>query len=205
MLGLPKNTEIRKPLNKTVIYKRFNLTSAEQQHFDEDFSRLYIVNEISPFSVNVAEGDTVKSIFVVQAILKRKNYDAKNAIKLFKLIDSKIVLALQFENEISVAVFRNKLIKTDWTPSDSFELKLVGLNLDVVWENLITQIGSIEIERGHSLDEQIVADERKAKLQKEIARLEKQARAEKQPKKKFEIVQQIKKLKDGEKSEKKYI
>ncbi len=46
-----------------------------------------------------------------------------------------------------------------------------------------------------SLDEQIAADEQKAKLEKEIARLEKLARTEKQPKKKFELVQEIKKLK----------
>ena len=44
------------------------------------------------------------------------------------------------------------------------------------------------------MDEQIVADEQKLKLEKEIARLEKQARNEKQPKKKFELVQMIKKL-----------
>ena len=37
---------------------------------------------------------------------------------------------------------------------------------------------------------------KKKKIEKEIAKLEKQARAEKQPKKKFELVQQIKKLKD---------
>lgn len=35
---------------------------------------------------------------------------------------------------------------------------------------------------------------KKQKLEKEIARLEKQARAEKQPKKKFELVQRIKVL-----------
>ncbi len=46
-----------------------------------------------------------------------------------------------------------------------------------------------------TLDEQIAADEKRAKLEKEIARLEKLARAEKQPKKKFELVQQILALK----------
>ena len=40
------------------------------------------------------------------------------------------------------------------------------------------------------------ADERRQKIEKEIAKLEKQARAEKQPKKKFELVQQIKNLKE---------
>lgn len=39
-----------------------------------------------------------------------------------------------------------------------------------------------------------MSTERKSK--KKIAKLEKQARAEKQPKKKFELAQQIKKLKD---------
>lgn len=48
------------------------------------------------------------------------------------------------------------------------------------------------------MDEQIVADEQKLKLEKEIARLEKQARNEKQPKKKFELVQMIKKLRKTE-------
>ena len=44
--------------------------------------------------------------------------------------------------------------------------------------------------------EQIAVDDQRAKIEKEIARLEKQARAEKQPKKKFELVQKIKELSD---------
>ena len=61
--------------------------------------------------------------------------------------------------------------------------------------NLITQIGGFEIEEGHILDEQIASDEQKAKLEREITRLERMARNEKQPKKKFELVQEIKRLK----------
>ena len=63
-------------------------------------------------------------------------------------------------------------------------------------QNHIVQLGrAVDTKEGDSLEEQIIADEQKAKLQKEIARLEKQARAEKQPKKKFELVQEIQKLK----------
>lgn len=50
------------------------------------------------------------------------------------------------------------------------------------------QIGGITIDQGNTLDEQIVADEHRQKIEKEIAKLEKQARTEKQPKKKFELV-----------------
>lgn len=47
----------------------------------------------------------------------------------------------------------------------------------------------------------MVIDEKRAKLQKEIDKLERQARAEKQPKKKFEIVQRIKHLEEKRNSE----
>ena len=64
-------------------------------------------------------------------------------------------------------------------------------------QNHIVQLGrAVYAKEGDSLEEQIIADEQRAKLQKEIARLEKQARAEKQPKKKFELVQKIKMLKE---------
>ena len=47
-----------------------------------------------------------------------------------------------------------------------------------------------------SVDENIELHEKQTKLQRKIARLEKQARAERQPNKKFELVQQAKKLKE---------
>lgn len=85
-------------------------------------------------------------------------------------------------------------MQTDWKPTESCIIELRGLNLDKVWENIVVDIGGVSIADGNTLDEQIAADERRQKIEKEIAKLEKQARAEKQPKKKFELVQQIKML-----------
>ena len=87
-------------------------------------------------------------------------------------------------------------MQTDWKPSESCIIELRGLNLDKVWENIVVDIGGVSIADGNTLDEQIAADERRQKIEKEIAKLEKQARAEKQPKKKFELVQRIKKHKE---------
>ena len=72
--------------------------------------------------------------------------------------------------------------------------------MDAVWENVIAQIGGIQIEAGHTLDQQLALDDQRIKLEKEIARLEKLARAEKQPKKKFELVQRINNLKNAVKN-----
>ncbi len=69
-----------------------------------------------------------------------------------------------------------------------------GLNLDKIWESLITDLGDITIEEGNSLDEQIAVDEAKARLEKQIADLEKKARSEKQPRKRLEYFEQVKQL-----------
>ena len=194
LLGLPKSTELSKQLPKKAIYEKFNMSPQAKDKFDSDVSRMYIVAEISPDTVNIDKGETVPVIFAVQIILKRKNFDPKTISQISKLIDQKMLLVLDCDGERKLAIHHSKLIHSDWKSVDDCTVSLTGLNLDTVWENMITQVGSIEIEQGHSLDEQIAADEQKAKLLKEIARLEKLAKKEKQPKKKFEIVQEIKRL-----------
>lgn len=198
MLGLPKSTELSKQLPKKAIYAKFNMSPAAKEKFDADISRINIVAEISPNTVSIAKGEEVSAIYVLQVILKKKDFDSKTVSQLSKLIDQNMLLMLDCDGERKLAVYHTKLLQTDWMPSDDCTISLSGLTLDAVWENLITQIGSIEIQQGNTLDEQIVADEQKLKLEKEIARLEKQARNEKQPKKKFELVQMIKKLRKTE-------
>ena len=70
----------------------------------------------------------------------------------------------------------------EWHPAGSQSLLMQGLNMDAIWEGVVTEIGGLQIEAGHTLNEQIALDARQTKLQKEIDKLEKQARAEKQPK-----------------------
>jgi len=72
--------------------------------------------------------------------------------------------------------------------------ELSGSNLDTVWENMTAQVGNIEVEPSKTLDEQIRLNEEREKLQQRIDSFERLARAEKQPRKKFELVQKIKKL-----------
>ena len=195
MLGFPQKTEIRKPLHKKAIFERLKLNTAQQERVDADISRLYFVNEISPFSVGIAEGDAVKMFHVILVALKRKDYDERTISMLFRLIDNNMILVLEYEGESRVAIYHGKLIQTEWKPAESFTYALQGLDLDSVWNNLIIQIGNIQMEEGNTIDEQIAVDEKRAKVLKEIDRLDALARKEKQPKKKFELAQQINKLK----------
>ena len=194
MLGLPKSTEMNKMLPKKAIYAKFQMSNATKEKVDADISRITIVNEISPARVNLAEGENVKAFFVIHVTLKRREFSETTIAMVSKLIPQNILLVLSYEEEAKLAVYRTKLLQTQWMQKEEVSVSLKGLDLDAAWENIIIQIGGIQMQQGNTLDQQIAADEKRAKLQKEIARLEKLAWAEKQPKKKFELAQKIKKL-----------
>lgn len=196
MLGLPKTTELNKQLPKTVIYAKFQMNTAAKAKFDADISRISIVDEISPNTTGIAKGETIASIFVLLVSLKHKDFQPTTIAQISKLIDQKMLLILECEGQHKLAIYHTKLIQTDWKPVGQCIVQLKGLDLDAVWESFVTQVGGITIQQGNTLEQQIVVDEQRAKLEKEIARLEKLARAEKQPKKKFELVQEINKLKE---------
>ncbi len=195
MLGLPKVTELHKQLPKKAIYAKFQMNTAAKEKIDADISKIIIVNEVSPAKIHIPEGQQVKTFFVVQAILKKKDFAESTIATLSKLIEQNMLFVLECGNEHKLAIYHTRLMQTAWQPKNSFELSLKGLNLDTVWENIVVQVGGVEIEGENTLDEQLAADDKRQRLQKEIGRLEKQARTEKQPNKKFELAQEINKLK----------
>lgn len=195
MLGLPKTTEMSKQLPKKAIYTKFQMNTAAKAKIDADISRITIVNEITPNKVNIPAGEDVKSFFVLLVSLKKKKYDEKTIATLSKLIPQNILFVLEYENESRLAIYHTKVMQTEWKPTENQQIELHGLNLDTVWENIVKSLEFGVWNEELSLDENLALHEQQEKLQKQITKLEKQARAEKQPKKKFEIVQQLKKLK----------
>ena len=197
MLNLPEVTELRKTLPKVQIYRKFELTNAQQTKFDADISRIDIVNEVSSRTIPaIQEGQKVKSFYLLSVTLKTKDYEPKNIERIAKLIPQNLIFALQFEEEIQLAVFCEKLFTTEWMPETKAIIELSGLNFDDVWENIIKKIEGGEWNNDLTLEENIEIKEKLEKLQKEIERLEKLARKEVQPKKKFELVNQKKKLEE---------
>lgn len=195
MLGLPKTTEMSKQLPKKAIYTKFQMNTAAKAKIDADISRITIVNEIAPNKINIPAGEDVKSFFVLLVSLKKKEYDKKTIATLSKLIPQNILFVLEYENESRLAIYHIKVMQTEWKPTENQQIELHGLNLDTVWENIVKSLECGVWNEELSLDENIALHEKQEKLKKQIAKLEKQARTERQPKKKFELHQKITKLK----------
>ena len=193
MFGLPASTEIRKPVPKTVIFEKFatELSGARKKSFDNDISRIFVINEISSVSVNIREGEEVKAIFMVLVELKNKDYDERNVALIAKLFGQKLIICLHYEEMYQLGIYQTKILYSDWISEKEMRLRLEGLDLESVWKSLVSQVSGIIPEKNRSLDEQIVIEGEKDKLEKEIVKLEAQARRESQSKKKYELHERL--------------
>lgn len=197
MYGLPISTVRKRQLPKKAIYAKFDLKPAQRDSFDADIARIDIVAVVSQATIPaLSEGSEVKEFYVLDVQMKRREYDAKNILLLTRLIAQHMVFALRFEDQVQFSIFHTKLFTTAWQTAEQATLPLAGLNLDVVWENIVKAIGHIEVAEDYTLTEQIAYNDQRAKLLAQIATLERKMANEKQPRRKREYFGQIKKLKE---------
>jgi hypothetical protein len=197
MYNLPPQCAINKPLFKKAVFEKFNLKAAERDRFDADISRMALVARVSSATVPaLTKGKEIEGFYVLQVALKRKDYDSKNILMLHKLIPQKLIFSLQFEEQTQFCIFHTRLQQSAWMPTDEATITLQGLSLDDVWNNIVATIGGLDAQAEESIEEQIIHREQREKLLRQIESLEKQCRTEKQTRKKYELHQQIIKLKE---------
>ena len=197
MYNLPPQCAINKPLYKKAVFEKFNLKAAERDRFDADISRMTLVARVSLTTVPaLTKGKEIEGFYVLQVALKRKDYDTKNILMLQKLIPQKLIFALQFEEQAQFCIFHTRLQQSAWMPTDEAAITLQGLSLDDVWNNIVATIGGLDAQAEETIEEQIINREQREKLLRQIESLEKQCRTEKQTRKKYELHQQLIKLKE---------
>ena len=196
MFGLPPNTIVNQTLTKKAFYEKFNLKLVERERFDADISRMTIMAEISPNRIPaLVKGNEIEGFYVIQVMLKRKDYDPKNILLLHKLIPQNIVFALQYDAQTRFCIFHTRLQQSAWMPTEEAAIPLQGLNLDDVWNNIVASIGSLDASSEETIEQQILNREQKEKLLRQIEVLENKCRLEKQTHKKYELHQDLIKLK----------
>lgn len=198
MLGLPQTTEVKKPLPKAQLFKQFDWKPSQRDSFDGEVSRLDFINWIAPRTLPaIPVGEEVKEIYVIEVTLKNRNFDTKSIVLLAKSIPQRVIYLLRYGDEAKLAVYHTKLFTTLWQllTSNSSLLTIKGLNLDAVWENIVSSIGNMEVADGNTLTEQIKVDVERAKIEKQIETLERQMRSTSQPRRQREIYSEIRRLK----------
>ena len=197
MYGLPACSLVNRPLYKKAVFEKFNLKAAERDRFDADVSRMAIIAYLSPAKIPALHpGQEVKEFYVLQVQLKQRDYDTKNILLLQKLIPQKIVFALEYDEDVQFCIFHTRLQQSEWKHASEAEIPLKGLTFDDIWNNIVAEIGSLDNAAEETLEQQIINREEREKLLRQIEALEKRCRAEEQTRKKYELHQQLLKLKE---------
>lgn len=208
MLGFPQTTEFNKRIPKQKFYENIDVSPTLKRVFVEQIKLIHWRNKLAESTINIASGQTVTEIEVIEIKLTQPLLDEAVLRQIDKEIPYHILFVLSYGNKVQAwtgykeaaesgkkAFKVNRYYHTEWMLEDELILDIEGLNMDAVWDNFIIQVGGVELEQGNNLAEQIERDDRKLQLSKNIEKLEKQARNEKQPSKKFQLVQQVKALK----------
>ena len=206
-MSFPKSTEFNKKMPKQRFYENLSISPAIKRLFIDQISAIYWSNKLSPATMNISSGTTVTEIEIFRIVLTQE--DISEAV--LKLIDKgipyHIIYVLEYEDkqrfvatfkevtDSGVCTLSSKYFYSEWTEKNNADLHITGLTLDALYEGFIRQIaGSNLTFASENLKDDIAQSEQRKKLEAEIARLEKQVRSEKQPKKKFDIFQEIKRL-----------
>lgn len=210
MFDLPITTEYNRKIPKQRFYENLSVSPTLKRLFVEQIQSIVWANKIAPSTVNVAVGKEVTEIEVFRISLTSDVLSEDVLLQMDKQIPYHIVFILEnkssyqlwigFKESITTGsgnAFKvNKYFHTEWLAEQDLHIRLNGMDMDSVYENLVRHFGNMDSKTNNSLSEQIAADEQRAKIAKEIEILTKKMNAEKQPNKKFEISQIINALRE---------
>jgi hypothetical protein len=203
MLGLPKSTEFNRRIPKQKFYENLDVSHALKRIFVEQVKTIYWKNKIATSTTNLTEGSNVTEIEILEIKLNNAELSEQLLRQIDKEIPYHILFLLSKDDKYQVWIgykeastgnnaFKvNSYYHTDWYAEDELQVKLEGLNLDAVYENFVRQIAGDKLSVANtieSLKDSVEREELRRKLENQIAKLEKQARSEVQPNKKFELV-----------------
>ena len=202
------STQINKKIPKQRFYDNLSVSESIKKLFVEQIKSIYWQNKISNQTININIGKNVLEIEVFRIVLNQAEIDEALLKFIDKGIPYHIIFILEFDQKIKLCTaykeisqsgscnIISKYFYTEWDDEKNIQLEIIGLSLDAVYEGFVRQIAKDKIEnKSRDIKIDIEISQKIEKLNKEIEKLEKQARAEKQPKRKFELVQKMNKLK----------
>lgn len=201
-MDLPKSTVFNRRIPKQRFYDNAPITPEIRRVFIEQIRSIRWQNKIAPNTINVAAGEMVAEVQVIEIEVNQPQLDRRVLPLIDRTIPYHLLFLLTHGDQIQAWIgYKEQTEKpsvyyhSQWLPKDKLQLRLEGLNMDAVYENLVRQVAGDRLE-GHSgdLKNDIERDTQRQKLQREIAALENRIRQEKQFNIQVELNSELKKL-----------
>ena len=195
MLGLPRSTEVNRRIPKEKLYTNAVRSTELRDIIKEQMEAVFWRNKLADNTFNVSTGEEVDELQVFEVQLRQRGLDKRVLPVIAKAIPYKILFIFTFGNEAQAWIeAAGTFYNTGWFLLDKFAFKFDGLNLDVVYENLIRQIAGGRLDMGDSIAEAVDRDKLRQRLEREIAALERKIPLEKQFNRQVELNGELKRL-----------
>lgn len=209
MFRLPTSTELNRRIPKQKFYEKSDLSPTLKKAFSAQIASIHWRNKIAPEVLNLAAGKEVRELEVFELRLNDGQMDEAVLRLIDRAIPYHILFVLVWEDRMRLALAYKETLDaksagvrveryyyTDWMAVGEVALRLEGLSMDAVYENLVRRIAGGALGDAHTstLRESVAEQGRRERIGKQIAALEAKIRREKQPKRKFELVQQLRAL-----------
>lgn len=210
MINLPKSTLFNKRIPKQKFYENLDISPGLKKVFVEEIKTIYWRNKISEETVNIQSGEDVEEIQVFLINLNQKSLNEKVLMQIDAMIPYHILFVLNFEEKYQAVIAYKEKIESnknnykvmgfyysDWMKEEELSIKIRGLDLDAVYENLLRDIGNerLNINLEESIQEAFERDEKIKELEKQLKKLESKKAKEIQLNKQMKINDEIKRLK----------
>lgn len=209
MFGFPGSTEFNKRIPKQKFYENIEVSSSLRRVFVEQIKIVYWRNKLAVSTLNIASGESVTEIEVFEVRLTEPILEETVLRQIDKEIPYHILFILTCDGKAQAWIgykeaaasgnnaFKiNRYYHTEWIPENELLFSIDGLNMDVVYENLVRQIAGeiLQTNSNESLKDSVERDEERRRLEKQIAALENKIRKEKQLNRRMEMNTELKRL-----------
>lgn len=207
MFGLPESTYFGKLVPKNKFYDKLSIDKKLERSFIDRIASIRWVHKLSADTLNVEKGSSVEEVEVFLIKLKTSELDLNVLRQMDKQLHYHLIFILEFEEQYQIwtgykeestnAAFKvGNYYQTDWVTEESFSMKIDGLNMDTIYENLVRQIAGnlLKQENSESLKETVERQVAREKLEKDIEKLRSKIRKEKQFNRQTEFNMQLKVL-----------
>lgn len=211
MIVFSKSTLVGKPVPKTAFYRNLEVNSKMKQRFVDSVESITWTAKLAPSTLSVADGKTVHEITVFRMVLKKEEVPSDVLTLIDKQMPRHTLFLLQHDDDFCLLVNYKewhdaantrfdivKTFQTGWTSADKLSLSLDGQDMDAVYSAIVKQMAGADItSEAKDIHTAVAQTKEQEALRQKIAALEAKIAKERQPKKKFELHQQLVKLKEN--------
>lgn len=209
LLKYPESCMLWKNVPKTSFYRHLEVSTSMKKRFQNDVESISWLYKIAPTTLQVQATESMREIEVFLVELKNDTCGTELFQYIDRFMPQYIVFLLHYEtqyrflinykewaDEAHTRFTITQSFESGWLTTAQLSLPMQGSELPDIYENFVRYIASDQLSKDDNLKEAVLSYQEQQVLQKRLAALQAQIAKESQPKRKFELHQQIISLKE---------